>query len=97
MNKKINPLLISAGFALLLVMLLGTSVFYTVAPGEKAVVFHRIGILGEPGLDKVNIKGQGFHFILPWDEKYIYNVRIQEDLSIMEVLSKNGLTFSYCS
>ena len=92
MNKKVNPLLIGAAFALLLIMLLGTSVFYTVEPGEKAVVFHRLGVLGEPGLDKVNIKGQGFHFILPWDEKYIYNVRIQEDLSIMEVLSKNGLT-----
>ena len=40
----------------------------------------------------VFLKNQGFHFIAPWNEKYIYNVRIQEDLSIMEVLSKNGLT-----
>ena len=55
---------------------------------KKAIVFYRFG----KGLDKDNVKGQGFHLIAPWNEKYIYNVRIQEDLSLMDALAKNGLT-----
>ena len=61
---------------------------YTVGPGEKAVVFKRFG----KGLEKDKVKDQGFHFIAPWNEKYIYNIRIQEDLSLMDALAKNGLT-----
>jgi len=88
MNQKLNPVAILGLFAAIFILLFGTRVTYTVGPGEKAVVFHRFG----DGLDRENVKHQGFHLIAPWNEKYIYNVRIQEDLSIMEVLSKNGLT-----
>ena len=88
MNQKLNPIALIGLFAAIFILLFGTRVTYTVGPGQKAVVFYRFG----KGLDKENVKGQGFHFIAPWNEKYIYNVRIQEDLSIMEVLSKNGLT-----
>jgi len=88
MNQKLNPIAIVGLFAAIFILLFGTRVTYTVGPGQKAVVFYRFG----KGLDKENVKDQGFHFIAPWNEKYIYNVRIQEDLSIMEVLSKNGLT-----
>lgn len=88
MNQKLNPIAIVGLFAAIFILLFGTRVTYTVGPGQKAVVFYRFG----KGLDKENVKNQGFHFIAPWNEKYIYNVRIQEDLSIMEVLSKNGLT-----
>ena len=88
MNQKLNPIAILGLFAAIFILLFGTRVTYTVGPGQKAVVFYRFG----KGLDKENVKNQGFHFIAPWNEKYIYNVRIQEDLSIMEVLSKNGLT-----
>ena len=87
-NQKLNPLVLAALFAFIFILFFGTRMTYTVGPGEKAVVFKRLG----KGLEKDNVKHQGFHFIAPWNEKYIYNVRIQEDLSIMEVLSKNGLT-----
>ena len=88
MKQKLNPIAIFGLIATVFVLLFGARMTYTVEPGEKAVVFHRFG----QGLDKENVKDQGFHLIAPWNEKYIYNVRIQEDLSIMEVLSKNGLT-----
>ena len=88
MNQKLNPFALFALFAFIFILLFGTRMTYTVGPGEKAVVFQRFG----EGLDKDNVKHQGFHLIAPWNEKYIYNVRIQEDLSLMEVLSKNGLT-----
>ena len=88
MNQKLNPLALVSLFSFVFILLFGTQMMYTVGPGEKAVVFYRFG----KGLDKDNVKGQGFHLIAPWNTKYIYNVRIQEDLSLMEVLSKNGLT-----
>ena len=88
MNQKLNPLALVSLFSFIFILLFGTQMMYTVGPGEKAVVFYRFG----KGLDKDNVKGQGFHLIAPWNTKYIYNVRIQEDLSLMEVLSKNGLT-----
>tara|TARA_B100001250_G_scaffold393667_1_gene396682 strand:- start:198 stop:1013 length:816 start_codon:yes stop_codon:yes gene_type:complete len=88
MNEKLNSLGLIGLFVFIFILLFGTRMTYTVGPGEKAVVFQRFG----KGLDKENVKHQGFHLIAPWNEKYIYNVRIQEDLSIMEVLSKNGLT-----
>tara|TARA_B100000579_G_scaffold73258_1_gene56210 strand:- start:43604 stop:44416 length:813 start_codon:yes stop_codon:yes gene_type:complete len=88
MNQKLNSLGLVGLFAFIFILLFGTRMTYTVGPGERAVVFHRFG----KGLDKDNVKDQGFHLIAPWNERYIYNVRIQEDLSLMEVLSKNGLT-----
>ena len=88
MNQKLNSLGLVGLFAFIFILLFGTRMTYTVGPGERAVVFHRFG----KGLDKDNVKNQGFHLIAPWNERYIYNVRIQEDLSLMEVLSKNGLT-----
>lgn len=85
--KKALPMI---GIAVLVIglFLFGTNIYYTVDPGEKAVVFYTLG----DGLDKEDVKGQGFHFIAPWNYAVKYNVRIQEDLSVMEVLSKNGLT-----
>ena len=88
MNEKLNSLGLIGLFVFIFILLFGTRMTYTVGPGEKAIVFQRFG----EGLDKENVKSQGFHLIAPWNEKYIYNVRIQEDLSLMEVLSKNGLT-----
>ena len=89
MIKKINPLILLGIFTMIFIVLFGGArIFYTVEPGEKAVVFYRFG----NGLDKENVKNQGFHLIAPWNEKYIYNVRIQEEVSVMEALSKNGLT-----
>lgn len=64
------------------------SIFLTIQPGEKGVLFRRFG----GGLDKEQVFNQGFHIIAPWNKMFIYDVRIQESLATMEVLSKNGLT-----
>ena len=40
------------------------------------------------------MKGQGFHLKFPWDNLIKYDVRIQEDMSTMEVLAENGLTIA---
>ena len=85
--KKILPIILTVA-GLLFIMVFWGKMTYTIEPGQKAVIFHTFG----NGLDKEEIKGQGFHFIAPWNYPVIYNVRIQEALSVMEVLSRNGLT-----
>ncbi|MEM7105365.1 MAG: prohibitin family protein [Bacteroidota bacterium] len=87
-GNKLVSLGIMAFIALILVVGLSNSIFYTIDPGEKGVLFKRFG----GGLDKENIFGQGFHIISPWNRMYRYDVRTDEDFESMEVLSKNGLT-----
>tara|TARA_B100000614_G_scaffold260911_1_gene289019 strand:- start:182 stop:1000 length:819 start_codon:yes stop_codon:yes gene_type:complete len=70
------------------IVLFGSSMFYTVNPGEKAIKFKKFG----GGLDKETIYDQGFKIVAPWDDLIIYDVKIQETFEKMEVLSKNGLS-----
>lgn len=72
---------------LMLFFLLSKSLFFTIEPGQKGVKFKRLG----GGIDKENVYDQGFHMKAPWDEMYIYDVKINEAFEKMEVLSKNGL------
>lgn len=73
---------------LIFLVLFGSSMFYTIEPGEKGVLFEKFG----GGLDKETIYGQGFHIIAPWNTLHIYDIKIQETFEKMEVLSKNGLS-----
>jgi regulator of protease activity HflC (stomatin/prohibitin superfamily) len=76
-----------AVFLLIAFMILTSTTFLTINPGEKGVLFKRFS----GGIDKENIYKQGFHVIMPWNKMYIYDVRVNEDFETMEVLSKNGL------
>jgi prohibitin 1 len=87
-NFKIPRVFLIVIFAFLFLLISGGKMFYTVGSGEKGVIFERFG----DGLVKEKVFGQGFHFIAPWNNFYIYNVKIQEDYEEMEVLSKNGLS-----
>ena len=44
------------------------------------------------GLKVDRVYDQGLKIIAPWNRMFIYSTRIQEDRSVMEVLSANGLT-----
>ncbi len=81
---------VMAFFALVVLLTLSGSIFKTIAPGEKGVVFKPFGI----GLDKApeNLKGEGFHIIAPWNTLFRYDIRTKEAFEKMSVLSKNGLT-----
>ncbi len=72
----------------LLFIVLSNTTFLTIKPGEKGVLFKRFG----GGIVKDKIYNQGFHMIAPWNNMYIYDVRVNEAFEKMEVLSKNGLT-----
>lgn len=77
-------------FALIFIIGLSNSLFKTINPGEKGVLFKRFG----GGLQVDKVYNQGFHVIAPWNEMIVYDVRIQEAFEQMSVLSKNGLTIA---
>ena len=88
MNKKLTQFIIY-GFAIFLfISISGANMFITINPGEKGILFKRFA----GGLDKENIREQGFKVIAPWNKMYVYDVRIKESFANMEVLSKDGLT-----
>lgn len=90
--KNLSLSSFAIGIVLLLIILVGlsNSIFLTIDPGQRGVLFKRFG----GGLDKENIYTQGFHVIAPWNTMYIYDVRTNEGFEKMDVLSKNGLNIA---
>ena len=71
-NPKLPRFFVIGFIAIIFLLITGGNMFYTVNPGEKAVVFKRFG----GGLDKDLVVPQGFHFIAQGNKVYIYNVKI---------------------
>jgi prohibitin 1 len=88
MSRKSSFLLIVSAVSFLVVVILWNNITTVIKSGEKGVVFRPFG----GGLDKEKQLGQGFHLIAPWNDVFRYDVKVQESTTIMEVLSKNGLT-----
>lgn len=87
--KKVFP--IGLGLvALIIVLISWNSMTTTIRSGEAGVLFELLG----DGVDTENTYGEGFHFILPWNNMFIYEVRQQEQGEKMTVLSSNGLEIS---
>jgi len=87
-RRKFLPFLVLGGIGLILILSLSNSIFLTIEAGHKGVLFERFG----GGLDLEKVYDQGFHVIAPWNTMFVYEVRLQESMEEMEVLSKNGLT-----
>ncbi len=91
MNSKLSPILIviivAAG---LFVFFFGSRMFWTLQPGERAIVFKPYTI----GLDKSSVYGAGFHVIAPWNKMIIYDVMEKTREETMAVLDKNSLSIS---
>ncbi len=83
--------------AIILLFILINSIVI-IHPGEKAVIFRPLS-----GLDKKHVLSEGIHFIAPWNQIYIYDVREQtisfnkqsnNEYGNLDVLDKNGLTIN---
>ena len=61
--------------------------FVKIESGEAGVQYDLV-----KGLKVDRVYDQGLKIIAPWNRMFIYSTRIQEDRSVMEVLSANGLT-----
>jgi regulator of protease activity HflC (stomatin/prohibitin superfamily) len=91
MKSKASPIIILVIIAAgLFVYFFGSRMFWTVQPGERAIVFKPYTI----GLDKTNVYEPGFHVIAPWNKMIIYNIMEQTREERMEVLDKNSLSIS---
>lgn len=62
----------------------------TINAGQGGILFKTFS----GGIDTENIYGEGFHIIAPWNKMITYEVRQQEVLEDMAVLSSNGLEIS---
>jgi regulator of protease activity HflC (stomatin/prohibitin superfamily) len=90
MNKKYQSLIVAGIVVLVAIILFGSSMFYTIQPGERAVIFKKF----TSGLVKDKIYDPGFHIIAPWNQLIKYDVREQRSEETMDVLDKNGLTLA---
>lgn len=90
LSPKIIRYAIFGFLILFLMIILSNTTFLTIKPGEKGVLFERLG----DGLNKEKVYPQGFHIIMPWNTMYIYDVRTNEGFEKMDVLSKNGLNIA---
>lgn len=81
---KFIPFIIIGAF---LFILLSSTTFLTIDPGDRGVLFNRFG----DGIDPTKTYDQGFHVIAPWNKMYVYDVKVNEAFEKMSVLSKNGL------
>ena len=73
--------------AILLIIFISRS-SVNIGSGEAGVLFKTLG--GGVEIEKPP-KGEGFKIIAPWNRIIIYNVKQQEVLESMQVLSSNGL------
>jgi len=89
MNNRKNVVYIVIGVILLIVLMsISSSIFYTIGPSERAIVFYKFG----KGLDKDNVIEQGFHTKAPWNDLYVYSVNEMSSDENMDVLDKSGLS-----
>ncbi len=89
-NRRFLPLIFVGVIGFFLVVYLSSSIFLTIKPGERAVIFRKFST----GLDKENIFIPGFIMKAPWNEMYIYDVKETKVEERMDVLDKSGLTLS---
>lgn len=83
-RKIIITLIVSA----VLLIVLWQTATVKIESGEAGVLYKQFG----GGTVTDSYFTEGFHFIAPWNDMYIFNVRNQEKRESMEALSKNGLT-----
>ena len=88
--KNYRVIIISAIAALILLVILGSSMFYIVNPGERAIIFRPFS----GGLDTTNVYGPGFNFVAPWNDFIVYNVKERKTEETLDVLDKNGLSIN---
>ncbi len=86
-NRRFLPLIVVTFVVLIVVVFLSSSLFFTIKPGERGVIFDRF-----TGLKKDNIYEPGFHVKAPWNELILYDVTESKIEETMDVLDKNGLS-----
>lgn len=87
-NRKLLPVVVTIVIALIVVIALSSSIFYTIQANERAVLFKKFS----GGLDKENVIQPGFHVKAPWNDLITFDVAESKAEETMDVLDKNGLS-----
>ena len=88
-KEKARIRMIAMGIMFVLpVIILWSSLTYTVDSGHAGLIFHTFGQGVNPEAKPIT---SGFHIKAPWDKVYQYEVRQQEIFEHLEVLSSNLL------
>ena len=74
--------------ALMVLSILTSTVFVTIPPGHKGVLFKRLS----GGVVTDQVYSEGFQVVAPWNTMEVYDVRFTDQFEKMDVLSKNGLS-----
>lgn len=88
MEPNQRKLIITVIVTFVLLMVLWQTSTIKLKSGEAGVLYKQFG----EGTVTDAYFGEGFHFIAPWNDMFVYNVRNQERQEAMEALSKNGLS-----
>ncbi|WP_417655952.1 prohibitin family protein [Pseudidiomarina aestuarii] len=86
-DEYLPNIIITCFILLFLLVLLWNRIFITIQAGEGGVLYKRFA--GGTVVDE--IYGEGLHLIYPWDIMAIYNLRVQNELHSLDVLTKEGL------
>ncbi len=91
LRQKFKRIFVSIAVPMLIILFVAVyflgNIVIVLFPGEAGVFWSLF--LG--GTRTNHVYSEGIQFILPWDKMYVYNVRIQEISSELEVLTKTGL------
>jgi regulator of protease activity HflC (stomatin/prohibitin superfamily) len=88
MNNRRLPLIILGVIGIIVLMAISSSLFFTVQPNERAVIFYPFG----KGLDKMDVIDQGLHLKAPWNDVFVYKVNEMSSDENMDILDKSGLS-----
>ncbi len=81
---------------LMVVTLMGVVLYpqmvVTVPSGQVGVLWKRFG--GGTVLDPRELKDEGIHFILPWDEVFLYDLRLQSTTDSYNAISSDGVSLT---
>src|SRR5215813_2660651 len=76
----------------LLVVVLAPHMVVTVPSGHVGVLWKRFA--GGTVLDPSELKGEGLHLILPWDQLFLYDLRVQSISDTYNAISSDGVNLN---
>ena len=91
-EHRLTNVSLASMILLLVVTLLYPFCVVVVPSGQSAVLWKRFG--GGTVLNPKRLMGEGIHFILPWDETFLYDRRLQAETDTYNAISKDGVSIT---
>jgi regulator of protease activity HflC (stomatin/prohibitin superfamily) len=91
-ERRLPTVVIYLMIATLVAIVLYPYVVVTVPAGHVGVLWKRFG--GGTVIDPRRLKDEGLHFILPWDEVFLYDLRVQSITETYNAISSDGVSLT---